>query len=190
MANIKRVRCTWSGAGVIGPSVSTYYFTATASGFPADLQTFFQAIKSALPDDVTITVPNAGDVIDETNGTLQNVWTDSGGSTTTGTASGAFQQGSGGRVKWLTGGIHNDRRVIGSTFLVPMASLAFTTFGIMDTASQAVIQTAASALVSAVTPDMVIWSKPTPPGGSDGESNAVIAASVPLYVTQLRSRRI
>lgn len=190
MANLKRLRAAWSGNGVVGPGVSTFYFTATATGFPADLQTFFQAVKSNFPSSVTITVPNTGDTIDETTGALQGVWTDAGGSTTVGTGSGAFAGGVGMRCRWITGGIHNGRRVIGTTFLAPMVNLAWDTDGTPGAATVSGIQTAASALVSAVTPDMVIWSKPTPPSGSDGESNAVVAALVPDAISWLRSRRV
>lgn len=190
MANLKRVRCTWTGPGVVGPSVTTFYFTSGATGFPADLQTFFQAIKAGFPDDVIVTVPNTGDLIDETNGHIGSVWTDSGGSTTTGTSSSVFAQGSGMRVNWVTGGIHNDRRVIGTSFLVPLASVAFDTTGIVSSTHVATVQSAASALVSAVTPDMVIWSKPSSEAAADGESNAVLAAIARSAATQLRSRRV
>lgn len=189
VANIKRVRCPWEGGGVVGPSVATFYFTSTASGFPADLRTFFEAIKSSLPDDVTVTVPNTGDTISETDGTLQGVWTDTGGGITTGTATGAFAKGSGMRIQWITGGIRGDRRVVGSTFLVPLAGLGFDTTGVVAAATLSSIQTAASALVSAVTPDMVIWGKPHSKAANDGESNAVVAAVARSAATGLRSRR-
>lgn len=189
MANIKRVRCTWTGAGVTGPGVSTFFFTATASGFPADLQTLFQALKVVIPTTVTISVPNTGDILDETNGTLQGVWTDSGGSTTTGTNSGAFAGGVGMRLRWITGGIHNDRRVIGTTFVSPIAGGSFDTDGTPLTSTVTALQTAASAFVSASTPDFVIWSKPASEAAADGESNAVLAALVPDAASWLRSRR-
>lgn len=190
MADIKRVRCVWEGAGVVGPAVSTFYFTSTASGFPADLQTFFQAVKSALPDDVQVTVPNTGDIVSDTNGVLTGVWTDSGGSTTNGTDTGTFAKGSGVRIQWVTAGIRGDRRVIGSTFLVPCAGSVFNTGGIVASGALGVLQTAASALVSAVSPDMVVFGKPHSKAAADGESNPVLAAIVRSSPTQLRSRRV
>jgi hypothetical protein len=189
MANLKRVRCPWQGGGVVGPSVTTFYFSATATGFPAQLQTFFQAIKSSLPDDVVITVPNTGDTVRETDGVLQGVWTDSGGSTTTGTAAGAFAKGSGVRIQWITSGIRDGRRIIGSTFLVPVAGAVFDTTGIVAGASLSVLQTAAGALVSAASPGFLIWSKPHTKLAADGASNPVLAAVVRSEATGLRSRR-
>jgi len=190
VANLKRVRVVWSGSGVVGPGVSTFYFVSAATGFPTDLQTFFQAIKAALPSSVTVSVPNTGDTIDETTGALVGVWTDSGGSSTVGTSSTLFAGGVGMRCRWITAGIHRGRRVIGSTFIAPMQSASFSTDGTPDAGSVTLLQTAASALVSSSAGDMVIWSKPQPPAGSDGESNVVLSALVPDKTSWLRSRRV
>lgn len=190
MANIKRVRCDITGTGVVGPSVATFYFASTATGFSTDLQTFWQALKGNFPAGLIITVPNTGDLISETNGTLQGVWTDSGGSTTTGTGSTNFAEGSGFRVKWITGGIRGGRRVIGSTFCVPAVSAAFTTGGLLAGATQTAVTTAAAALVSSSGTDMLIWGKPHSVAANDGESNAVLGVAVPVQPTQLRSRRV
>lgn len=190
MANIKRVRCTWTGGGVTGPSVSTFYFTSTATGFPANLQTFFQAVKSLLPDDVTITVPNTGDTMRDTDGVLQGVWTDSGGSTTTGTSGASFAKGSGVRVQWITGGIRNGRRQIGSTFFVPTTGGVFDTTGIGLPANILIFQNAASALVTAVTPNLLIWGKPHTKAAADGVTAPVVAGVARSEPTQLRSRRV
>lgn len=190
MANLKRVRCSWGGSGTVGPSVTTFYFSSTASGFSAALQTFFQAIKADLPNNCTVTVPNTGDLVRETDGVLQGVWTDSGGSTTTGTDSGAFQRGSGFRIEWVTAGIRNGRRVTGTSFVVPACSLAFDTDGFLGAATAAAVTTAASALLSSTTPDFLVWSKPHSKAAADGSSHPVLGVNVPLEPTQLRSRRV
>jgi len=189
MATLKRVRVTWTGAGVVGPGVSTFYFVSSATGFPADLQTFFQAIKAALPSSVTVTVPNSGDTIDEATGDLFGVWTDAGGSTTVGTSSTLFAGGVGMRIRWITAGVHRGRRVKGSTFIAPMQSASFSTDGTPDPGSVTLLQNAASALVSSSAGDQVIWSRPQPVPGNDGESNPVLSALVPDATSWLRSRR-
>lgn len=190
MANLKRVRCTWAGGGVTGPSVSTFYFSSTATGFPASLQTFFQAIKANLPDDVTITVPNTGDTVRDTDGVLQGVWTDAGGSTTTGTNVGVFAKGSGARIQWITGGIRDGRRQIGSTFIVPSAGSTMDTQGKVESGNLTILQNAASALVTATTPNFLIWGKPHSKAAADGVSTPVLAALARSEATQLRSRRV
>lgn len=189
MADLKRVQVAWSGAGVTGPGLSTFYFTSGATGFPADLQTFFQAVKSLLPTSVTIDVPNTGDTISEATGALTGVWTDSGGSSTVGTASGVFVAGTGYRVRWVTAGIRGGRRVVGSTFLCPATAAAFDTDGTPTAASLTVVRNAAIAYAAAVTPDMHIYSRETAPGAGDGISSAVLASTVPDKASWLRSRR-
>lgn len=190
MASLNRVRCEWTGSGVVGPAVTTFYFASTATGFSADLQTFFQAVKALITDDMTVTVPNTGDIIADSNGDLQGVWTDSGGSTTTGTNAGAYVAATGIRIKWVTGGIFHGRRVIGSTFLTGCVGGTFEADGTPQASSVSTVLTAASALIAAQTPDMVIWSRPSPKSAADGESNAVVGALVPDKATWLRSRRV
>lgn len=190
MADLKRVRVTWSGSAVVGPGVSTFYFASAATGFPAKLQTFFQAIKSSFPVTATITVPNTGDVINEATGALSGVWTDSGGSTTVGTGAFPYPAGVGIRVRWVTGGVRHGRRVVGSTFLVPVVNPAYDTDGTIIPATLTTIGTAVNAFVTSAAGDQHIWSKPTPPGGSDGTSSSVLAGFVPDMVTSLRSRRV
>lgn len=189
MAVLKRVRCPLTGGGVVGPSVATFYFSSTATGFSADLHTFFQAIKAGMPDDLFIQVPNTGDTINDTNGTLAGVWTDSGGSTTQGTSSAAFALGAGARIRWVTEGVRSDRRVVGTTFLVPLASDGFQTSGAVSSTYANTVSTAAAALITAQSPDMLIWSKPHSKAAADGESNPIISAFVVSVPTGLRSRR-
>lgn len=188
MADMKRVRCTWSGSGVVGPGVSTFYFASTATGFPADLQTFWQAVKVVLPTSVTITVPNTGDTVDVATGALSGVWTDAGGSTTTGTNAGVFAGGVGMRVKWHTAGIVNGRRMTGSTFICPIAAGSFDSDGTPLGTTVTALQNAANAFVTATTPDQVIYHRPTL--GVGGISNPVLSATVPDAVSWLRSRRL
>lgn len=190
MANLKRVRCDISGVGVVGPSVATFYFTSAATGFSADLQTFFQAIKGNFPIGLTVNVPNTGDLVRETDGVLQGVWTDSGGSTTTGTGNTVFAEGSGIRARWVTGGLRNGRKILGTTFIVPAVSAAFTTGGLVAAGTITNVATAQAALIAARGSSMLIWSKPHSKAAADGASNAVIAGFCPVTPTQLRSRRV
>lgn len=187
MADIKRVRCEWSGSGVTGPGLSTFYFTSTATGFPADLQTFFQAIKALIPTSCTITVPNTGDVLDASTGALTGTWTDAGGSTTTGTNAGAFAGGVGISVKWLTNGIVNGRRVNGRTFICPIAGGSFETDGTPQASTVSALQTPATALITATAPDFVVWHRPQ--GGGGGNPNAIVSALVRDTPSWLRTRR-
>lgn len=190
MANLWRLRAAWSGAGVVGPGLSTFYFTSSMIGGSDDVQAFFQAIKANIPSSVTIVVPADGDIIEDTTGELIGTWSEPGtGGTTVGTFAGDFARGVGARVRWTTAGVYRGRRVKGTTFLVPIGSALFGLDGLLDPATQTALQTAASALVTAQ-PELRIWSRPVSGvGATPGESNAITSAAVPNTVTWLRSRR-
>lgn len=170
-----------------GPGLTTFYVTSTATGFPADFQTFFQAVKALIPTSVTITVPNAGDTLDATTGELSGSWTDAGGSTTTGTNAGAFVAGTGLSIKWATNGIVNGRRVNGRTFICPVAGGSFETDGTPQASTVSAVQTPATALITALAPDFVVWHRPV--GGAGGNPNAIVSALVRDTASWLRSRR-
>lgn len=190
MATIKRVRCAWSGSDTVGPGLSTFYFSNASSSHSADVKTFFDAIKGMFPTGVTITVPDSGDTIDDATGDLVGTWSATGGGSVTGTSTLAFVRGAGFRVRWLTGGIHKGRRVVGTTFLAPIQSDSFTNDGLPGTTTVAAVLTAATALVTSSAGNMLIWSRPSPGGGSDGVSSSVGAAQVPIAASWLRSRRV
>ena len=82
MTAILRMRCEWGGSGVTGPGLTTFYFDQAGSGFPADVRTFFEAIKANIPSNTTITVPNGGDIIEDTTGVLSGSWSEPSGVTT------------------------------------------------------------------------------------------------------------
>lgn len=188
MPNLARLRVDISGAGVVGASVMTFYGTTSGSGLPAATVTYLNAMKANVPNDVTFTVPGGGDLIDDATGNLTGSWSDGGGGSVTGTDTGAFQLGSGFRIKWATGGVVAGRRVRGTTFFVPAASLCFDTSGRLGSATIAAVQTATNAFLSTLSPNLVVWSRPVP--GRAGSSHAIVSASIPSMPTQLRSRRV
>jgi len=187
MAAIVRVRCVWSGAAVTGGGLSTFYFANAASGFVADLTTFWNAVKGWLPTVATVTVPNNGDLIDDVTGELAGSWSE--GSTTAvgGTGAGQYAQGVGARIVWQTSGVTNGRRVRGSTFIAPVLAGQFEGASGITSGMQSSLDSAADALVTAQSGDFLIWTRPRP--GVAGKSNVVTGASVPDAVSWLRSRR-
>lgn len=190
MTAILRMRCEWGGSGVTGPGLTTFYFDQAGSGFPADVRTFFEAIKANIPSNTTITVPNGGDIIEDTTGVLSGSWSEpSGGGITTGTFAGDYAQGVGVRIVWSTGGIYRGRRVKGSTFIVPIGSALFGASGQLDPATQAIFAAAASAFVTSGSQPLIYSRASDVAPATAGESNAVTAATVPSTVSWLRSRR-
>lgn len=188
MADLARLRIELGGAGVVGPGVMTFFHSGAGAGLTAAALAWLNNLKANFPDDVTFTVPSGGDLINEVTGALSGSWSASGGGVVTGTNTGAFQVGTGIRVKWATSGIVAGRRVRGATFLVPAAGLCFDTSGRLGPATIAAINTANSTFLTAVSPDLCIWSRPTPT--RSGSHAAITGASVPATGTTLRSRRV
>lgn len=182
-----RLRAVWSGAGVVGPGVSTFYSLDTAVGFPAAVRAAFEAWKSLFPPAVTITVPNNGDVIDAATGELTGVWTEgSAPAPVVGTGTGVYARGVGAQVRWRTPGIVGGRRVVGSTFLVPMVTLGFDTDGTLGAGAITTIQTGAAAYLAG-TPGALIWSRPT--SSRAGATSLISSYTVPDRPSWIVSRR-
>lgn len=188
MTTLSRILVVLSGTGVVGGGQSSFHVPvgdeATAI---AALSTFYGVVAGNSPDNVTFSIPNSGVTIDDASGDVDGAW--AGGTSPTpftGASSGGFQMGVGCRVRWNTPGTRNGRHVIGTTFLCPLASSAFTTDGFLLGTVQAALQTAANALLAAQ--EFRILSRPTGPL-PDGTSWVAVAGTVPLNVSWLRSRR-
>lgn len=184
---IQRLRVLWEGAGVVGPSVSTFYFSDGDIGFVADVGNFFTALVALIPNDVSIVVPSAGDAINEVNGAITGSWTDGNDVVVLGTSSSSFALGTGVRVIWETNGIVAGRHVRGSTFLVPLSVSAFDTFGRTSAAAVTTINNAADAFLGQAASQPVVWSRPIP--GRAGTVHDILSARTSSIPTSLRSRR-
>jgi hypothetical protein len=181
-----RIRVAWSGPGVAGPGLTTFY-TISGEMDPGAVLTFFDAIKAQLPDDVQLTIPSSGDSMSEIGGAITSSWAAAGGGVVSGTSSGTFALGQGLRIVWDTNGIRNGRHVRGSTFIAPVVSTAFDTTGRVAPAVQATFTTAANNLRTALGGALVVWSRPK--GVQGGIMSPVTSVQVPETPTALRSRR-
>jgi len=104
-----------------------------------------------------------------------------------GNATGSYSAPSGAVITWLTGLVHQGRRVRGRTFLVPIANQQLDTNGTLGSAFLTNLRTAAAAYIAtAVNP--CIWARPDP-GTTNGAAFTVAAASVADKVAVLTSRR-
>lgn len=186
MASILRIPVAWSG-GTGMPGVSVFYSVDGDVTAVAGLVSFFDAIKALIPSVTSITVPSSGDSISDASGELDGTWSGGSGGTVACTGGGDYFAGVGTAVVWQTGGIVRGRRVRGRTFIAPMISSLGDTNGTIDNSALSTISTAANTLAGL--DRLVIWSRPSSPGGSDGSSHLVTAASVPDRATALRSRR-
>src|SRR6185503_15183936 len=162
MTDMDRVRVTWAGGSVVGPAVSTFYFTSGGTGYPAALSSFFTAIKSYFPNSLTWTIPNNGDTIDPVSGDLNGAWTNGTQTSVSGTAANQTVGGTGARLVWNTSGITRGRRVRGSTFLAPSDGTMFDANGTLNNSAVTIIQGAGTTLIADAGSELVIWSKPQP----------------------------
>lgn len=179
---------TWSGSPVVGPGLTTFFTSNTGTaGFPADVKTLITSWAGNVPTGVTWTVPISGDLIDDGTGGLSGTWSvASGGGTVVSSAAGSFASGVGCRIRWGTDGVVGGRRVVGSTFVVPLAVGAYQSDGtILDSVVTAL--SAAAVTFRSRSGGVKIFSRPIV--GRLGSNSNVIDSSVPDKVSWLRSRR-
>ena len=182
-----RLRVPWTGPSIAGPGLSTFYALDTSPGFPAAVRALLASFASYVPAGVSIQVPNSGDVLDPATGALTGVWTD--GSTpavinTSGPAN--YAAGVGCQWRWRTSGIVAGRRVVGSTFIVPLSSAEYDSSGTIDSVAVTALNAAAATYVTNA-PYAVIWSRPK--GARVGSSHLITSGFLPDRVSWLRSRR-
>lgn len=187
MANLARVRIEWSGAGVVGPGLSTLYFDEAETGFSADLVTFFSAIANRFPSSVSIAVPSSGDLIDVQDGSLTGTWQGETGGVVNGSGANGYVEGAGCAIEWSTAGIRGGRRVLGRTFLCPLDNGSWSTTGKVGAAALSALNSALGTYLGAGNTQMV-WSRPSQANGA-GIASEVTSAVIPSDVAWLRSRR-
>jgi hypothetical protein len=180
---------TWDGTGVVGGGLSTFYTVGSAGAMTSALKTLFEVLKSQIPPSVSINIPAGGETINSTDGVLMGAWTATPVTVVVGTGNGPFAGGVGGRIVWQTAGITRGRRVRGSTYLVPLHHAAYDTNGSMSDAIMAGFPTPISAFVTALSPDFVIWSRPSAAGATDGAAHPVLSGAIDDATSWLRTRR-
>lgn len=154
---------------------------------------FWDTFVSRFPIGVTVTVDPLVVQLGAANGVLDETWTATPHAATTGSNNQASSAaGVGCRVRWNTQGIRNGRRVIGTTFIVPLSADQYEVNGTLGSTTISGITTAAEALLgraNAASHAMVVWSRPTPGVGTNGFVSPVTGALVPDKVAWLRTRK-
>lgn len=195
-----RVKALWAGQK-IGAGVSTFVFDD--SGVLPDpteltavgnaVRSFFTNAGALFPSTVTVSFDPEVEAFDPASGTITDVGVmGTTPATVTGTGAALSAAGVGGRVRWRTASFRNGRRVVGTTFVVPMPTTCYDNEGTLSSATITSLTTAANALMSGATTagdPLVIWSRPSAPGSGDGAISPVITVSVPDAVAWLRTRK-
>lgn len=187
MPSINRYRCSWSllpGS----PGVSTFYVSdnASTSVVVNALKTFFGAINSYFPAPCQIATPTLVDTVNSDTGALVGGTTAPSLAATVGTATN-YAGGSGAEIVWGTNAVVGRKKVRGRTFIVPLASTGYDTSGQVSTTVQAIMSAAAAALVTALSPNFGVWSRPT--ATRSGAFNQVQTGACSRLAVVLTSRR-
>jgi hypothetical protein len=182
-----RLRVSWTGPGVVGPSVTTFFGVGAPTTFRGAVVGFLQAQAARLPDDVQLSIPNSGDEINAATGAIEGSWSSGTAAVVNGTSTAAFAIGTGLRYVWETAGITRGRHVRGSTYLVPVSSALFDTTGRLLPAVQNSMVADGNTLLTNAQGTLVVWTRPK--GFLPGAFNPVIGVAVPENPTSLRSRR-
>jgi len=194
MAVIVKVQARWEGFQG-APGYTNWYglsdgdAAAAANALAPRMRTFFNALTTYIPSVATVKVQRLYQVLESTNGHLTSEANLSADPAVVQGASGqAYAGPAGAVVNWETG-LFNTRghRIRGRTYLVPLAA-AFETNGTLGSAPLTAIQTAATGAIGGLG-GLIVWSRPTTKGGSDGVANTVTAAIVHDKSCILRSRR-
>ena len=199
MADIYRIRCTWTGfAGA--PGVTTF-FAAGGNGVPtiSALHDAFDAWHYVIPQGTNIHIENSGDTLDDATGALTGTWATGAVADVQGSGAGGYSGAEGVLLQWQTEGIHNNRHLRGRTFLVPIISSQFTGNGVIPSALVTPMNTGAGYIVNAAGPKFVVWGRPrkaytNPKTGKQlpaapGTSSPITGFTVAGKTAVLRSRR-
>ena len=184
-----RARVNLTGGGVTGLSTSTFmYGGSDYDAFVNALIVFYEVVRQRTPSSVSFDIGTGGELLESSNGDIVDVWQSTYSvQSMVGAASAFHAQGVGARVVWETAGRTANRRVRGSTFLVPLYSAAFGDNGAIEASVKAALQAGATGMVAALAGDLVIWSRPA--DGRLGAAHPVTSARVPSEISWLRSRR-
>jgi len=167
--------------------MNLYFANSTPTDFTVAARAWCEAIKGLFPAGLTMQVPAAGDVVDESTGTITGSWSAPAVAIVTATGGGTNTGASGAIVRWETSAVRNGRRVRGRTFLVPLVSTAFESNGSLVAGTITTLTTATNGLLTAVPNDPQVWARPTP--FTAGDNYAVTSAVIPDFSAVLKSRR-
>lgn len=152
---------------------------------------FLDTCKTSFPTGLQWSFPTGGVVIEEETGDVVSSWSD-GTPVAALAAAGAstWANGVGVRVKWRTNFTFQGRKVVGSTFLVPLVVGVYEGAGNITDATISFFNVAIATFVA--TDTLRVYARPRPIAGgtiADGVSFPVFSGECPDRVSWLRGRR-
>jgi len=189
MTTLSRLRVELSGGAVTGPGVATFYTDASAGLLQSSVKTFWNAVRSAMPNNLSILIPAAGEELNAETGAVVGAWSGGVAQNYSGSGGALYAQGVGARVVWNTAGSTGRRRVRGATYLVPLVNTMYSANGTIDDGIVITFQNAGSALVTDMGTSLIVWHRPTTTTSNDGVAHPVTSALAVDKVSWLKSRR-
>lgn len=192
MASIIRHTAVWTGAPGL-PGYTQFYqevgegVTASAQAGHTNVDAFFNALATLIPDAITVTVDPVYQVLDEATGEVTGEETVATPATATvGGYITNWQAQVGVLVEWTTGEYLNGRRFRGRTYLVPLGNTADDD-GTLPAGTLSTVGTAAAVIVDSGW-GFLVWHRPV--NGAGGLSSHITGAVVRDHAAILRSRMI
>jgi hypothetical protein len=198
MANLARVTINWTGF-IGAPGYTNLYWRNTTPGTitqnvvdeaVSKTDTWLTQMKTVIASTVTVGIDASVEEINDATGALVAFWTGAPAAASAGTSAGAYSAAAGACIAWSTNAVRNNRRIRGRTFIVPVGGASLAVDGTLDALELSTLRSASDALrASGADARLVIWGRPTTPGGTDGVSAEVIASNVQDKTAVLTSRR-
>lgn len=195
------VRANWSGT-TGGPGLTQLAVfggggaplsAANAQSAVDAVRAWFLGLASYLPNEVTIQVQPSVDQYNQATGQLTDTVTaGTAPAVVTGSSTGNYTGGAGFKVTWETNAIANGRRVRGRTYIVPAGGNVYDNDGtLLATVTTDIINKSNTLLstLSGAGLGLVVWSRPTALGSTDGVITAVQTPVVKDKTAILRGRR-
>lgn len=166
------VRSEWAGTSG-GPGLTQHAFYVSGGSEPTGSQAqsavnavagLWEALKSLLPNEVSIQVSPTVDTYDDITAVLtgsQVVSTPP--PVKVGLGTGTYAGGVGFKIDWNTGVILGGRRVVGRTYVVPATSTVFDIDGTLAASAISAANTAAANMLTAMSTggcNLAVWTKP------------------------------
>jgi hypothetical protein len=196
---LQKLQIQWAAGTsqwVGGPGYTSVFCNASSIAQPGPLQTFVTAILSYVPSGITLTVPNNGELIDETNGHVTGTWTTGSSTTQTATGTGSMLLTTGPQVRLETGSFRRGKHIRGRLFLVPSHAGAIAGNGYLSATTANAVQAAADTLRTSWSGQWSVWHRPLydytvkpPVLKVPGEILPVTSVVCPTKPASLTSRR-
>jgi hypothetical protein len=193
-----RAKAVWNGFNG-GPGVNILHFggipevTSDAPQQIVDaLGTFYMALRTGIPASVSVTIDGQLELVDETTGRIEDIFTATPPAKAQGVATGGYSSGSGLCIHWLTSDYVDGRMVRGRSFIAPLAASAYAPDGTLDSSFHTAALTAAQNLRANESIQLSIFRRPKQVGtvlgiaGTQHRASGVRIADKGAYLSSRR----